>query len=66
MLGQSASSFAAQLFCGLRRSRRPLEQIDNVGENDQAYDGKEHQDEDIQHYGVLSRGGLWIPGKCEL
>lgn len=43
-----------------------LEQIDNVGENDQAYDGKEHQNEYIQHDGVLGRGGLWIAGKCEL
>ncbi|EPQ05061.1 F-box only protein 47 [Myotis brandtii] len=43
-----------------------LEQIDNVGENDQAYDGKEHQNENIQHDGVLGRGGLWIAGKCEL
>lgn len=43
-----------------------LEQIDDVGENDQAYDGKEHQDENIQHYGVLGRGGPWIAEKCEL
>lgn len=64
---KSASSFP--LSCsslGSRRSCRPLEQIDNVGQDDQAYDGKEHQDENIQHHGVLGRGGLWIPRKCEL
>lgn len=67
MLGRSASSFPTELFCGLpRRSCRPLEQIDNVGQNDQAYDGKEHQNENIQHYGVLARGVLWIPEKREL
>lgn len=55
----------APISCGLR-SCRQLEQIDDVGENDQAYDGKEHQNENIQHDGVLGRGGLWIAGKCEL
>lgn len=35
---------------------RPLEQVNYVGQNHQAYDGKEHEDEDIQHGSVLSRG----------
>lgn len=52
MFGLSASSFP--LWAILRtshRSCRPREQRDNVGQDDHAYDGKEHQDENIQHYG---------------
>jgi hypothetical protein len=43
MLGPSAPSFQRQV----------LQQIDNVGQNDKTYDGKEHQDENIQHCAVL-------------
>ena len=64
MLRQSASSFPPELWAPRRRFGS-LKQIDNVGQNDQAYDGKEHQDENIQHCGVLGRGRLWIPRKCE-
>lgn len=66
-LGHSAPSFP--LSCspaGSSRSSRPLEQIDNVGQNDQAYDSKEHQDENIQHCGFLGRPGPWILVKREL
>ncbi|KAK2111815.1 hypothetical protein P7K49_011561 [Saguinus oedipus] len=67
-LGRSAPSLP--LSCSpagsSRRSSRPLEQIDNVGQNDQAYDGKEHQDENIQHCGFLGRPGPWILVKREL
>lgn len=64
MLRQSASSFPPELWAPRRRFGF-LKQVDNVGQNDQAYDGKEHQDENIQHCGVLGRGRLWIPRKCE-
>lgn len=68
-----AGCWASQLHpsplrCSVRArpQLQALEQIDHVGENDQAYDGKEHQNENIQHGGVLGRGGLRMAGKCEL
>ena len=30
------------------------------------HDGKEHQEENIHHCGVLGQRGLWIPERCEL
>lgn len=66
---QQAGCSALQLHPSSPRSpcsSRPLEQINNVGQNHQPYDGKEHEDENIQHGAILSRGVAWIPGKWEL
>ncbi|MEJ1285364.1 F-box protein 47 [Cricetulus griseus] len=63
---QQAGCSALQLHPSSPRSpcsSRPLEQINNVGQNHQPYDGKEHEDENIQHGAILSRGVAWIPGK---
>lgn len=66
MLGRPASSSSHAVLLWLR-SCRQLEQIDDVGENDQAYDGKEHQNENIQHDGVLGREASGLQGNvsCE-
>lgn len=65
---QQAGCSALQLHPSPRSpcSSRPLEQIDNVGQNHQAYDGKEHEDENIQHGAILSKGAARVPGKREL
>lgn len=67
MLGPSASSFPSELSAAPGLGSRPLEQVDNVGQNDQAYDGEEHQDENIQHRAVLGRRGpgFWKTVGCD-
>lgn len=51
---QQAGCSALQLHPSPRSpcSARPLEKVNYVGQNHQAYDGKEHEDENIQHGSV--------------